>query len=90
LEGTPQLLEIQATSFDVYKKYKFDWVMSYRRDADVFSPYGLVQKRAKIPESVIYCVVTILSRLLHHKRNRSTIGTNKIKNRPQNPQGTSS
>jgi hypothetical protein len=24
--------------------------MSYRRDADVFSPYGLVQKRAKIPQ----------------------------------------
>ena len=37
-------------TYNVYKKYKFDWVMSYRRDADVFSPYGLVQKRAKIPQ----------------------------------------
>jgi hypothetical protein len=28
--------------------------------------------------SVIYCVVTILSRLLHHKRNRSTIYLMKV------------
>lgn len=37
-------------TYNVYKKYKFDWVMSYRRDADVFSPYGLVKTRAQIPE----------------------------------------
>jgi hypothetical protein len=94
---------------NVYKKYKFDWVMSYRRDADVFSPYGLVQKRIVVFTSIekvnskviisiisswhmqqnskLYCVVTVLSRLLHHKRSRSTIVTNKINNRPQNPPG---